>query len=222
MLENLTIKQKKILVIIGIIVNIGILYFIYNKSYKSEKIDLDENILVSNNVSNVDNSEIKNSQDDKDIIVVHITGAVKNPGIVKLEEGSRIEAAIEASGGLTDDADISKVNLAYILEDGIKIRIPSSFDENIIDSDILIQDSGEDIIIQETNNSNSNSNVNININKATETELETLPGIGASLASRIIEYREQNGKFSNIEEIKNVSGIGDSKYNNIKDYICVK
>lgn len=219
MLDNLTTKQKKIVIVVGIIVTIGIIYFICNGIGKSENIDLDEEILVSNNLTEENNIEIQTSKEE--IVVIHITGAVKVPGIVKLKEGSRIEDAIQEAGGLTEDADISKVNLAYVLDDGIKIRIPSSLEEDITDEDILVEDSGENII-QETNTSSTNLSGSININKATETELETLPGIGASLASRIIEYREQNGKFSSIEDIKNVSGIGESKYNNIKDFICVK
>ena len=222
MLDNLTTKQRRILFAIGVIVAIGIIYFIYNGDARNEEIDIDENILVTNSLAKENNIETQISEED--IVIVHVTGAVKSPGIVKLKEGSRIEDAIESAGGLTENADISNVNLAYILDDGIKLRIPSILDENITDEDILIESSGENII-QETNTNSTNTTnsiTSININKATETELDTLPGIGPSLATKIIEYREQNGKFSSIEDIKNVSGIGDSKYDSIKDFICVK
>ena len=155
-------------------------------------------------------------------VIIHITGSVKNPGIVRLKEGSRIEDAIEAAGGLTENADISKVNLAYVVDDGTKIKIPSSQEEDIGDEEIIDSGSGENIIIEKNTTSSNKSSQTININKATETELQTLPGIGASLASRIIEYRSQTGKFGSIEEIKNVNGIGDSKFENIKDLISVK
>ena len=141
---------------------------------------------------------------------------------MKLKDGSRIEDAIEAAGGLTENADISKVNLAYVLEDGIKIKIPSSSEEDIGDGDVLIDGSGENVVEKDDSQSTNQNGKGININKADETELQTLPGIGASLASRIVEYRKQNGKFANIEDIKNVSGIGDSKFSNIKDLITVK
>ena len=141
---------------------------------------------------------------------------------MKLTDGSRIEDAIEAAGGLTENADISKVNLAYVLEDGIKIKIPSSSEEDIGDGDVLIDGSGENVVEEDDSQSTNQNGKGININKADETELQTLPGIGASLASRIVEYRKQNGKFANIEDIKNVSGIGDSKFSNIKDLITVK
>ena len=154
----------------------------------------------------------------KEQVIIHITGSVKNPGIVKLKEGSRIEDAIEAAGGLTENADITNVNLAYVIDDGIKIKIPSVTDEDIED-EVISENIGENIV--EENNETSKGNI-VNINKATESELQELPGIGSSLASKIIDYRNQNGKFNNIEDIKNVNGIGESKYSSIKDLIKVK
>ena len=216
MFENLNKKQKTIILIIEIIVAIGMIYFIYNKNQIRSDIDLESEILISNTSENKTNVELQ-----EDLVVIHITGSVKNPGIVKLKDGSRIEDAIEAAGGLTENADITNVNLAYVLDDGVKIRIPSITDEKNGDEQILEEGSGENII-EETNMTLGASTKEVNINKATETELQSLPGIGASLASRIIEYRNQNGKFSKIEDIKNVNGIGDSKYDNIKDFITVK
>ena len=130
MLDNLTKKQKIILSLIAIFFSIGIIYFIKNKN-QTNNIELDENILVSNQNTK------QMSQDTEEIVIVHITGSVKNPGIVKLKEGSRIEDAIEAAGGLTENADISNVNLAYVLDDGTKIKIPNLDDEDIGDEDVL-------------------------------------------------------------------------------------
>ena len=141
---------------------------------------------------------------------------MKTPGIVKLDEGSRIEDAINKAGGLTEDADISKVNLAYVLEDGTKIKIPSSLDVGDLQDDILSNGSGEEIIEEDEKTTQSS------LNKAIEQDLQKLPEIGPSLAYRIISYRNENGKFSTVEDIKNVNGIGDSKYENIRDFICVK
>lgn len=211
MLDNLDNKQKKIVIIVGIIIIIGILYFIYNGIDKKSKDQIDNNMLsIENNT--------KENEGSKELVIVHITGAVKTPGIVKLPEGARIEDAIDKAGGLTEDADISDVNLAYVLEDGIKIKIPTISEEK--NEEIIINSSGEGIVEKEI--SNNSENKIININKANETDLQTLPGIGASLAGRIVEYRNSNGKFNEIEDIKNVSGIGDSKYENIKNFICVK
>ena len=215
MLDNLTKKQKIIVIAIAGIVAIGIMYFIYNKNQVKEDINIENEILVNNVITNENNT-------NDDIVIIHITGSVKNPGIVKLKEGSRIEDAIEAAGGLTENADITKVNLAYIVEDGTKIKIPSASEEDIGDDDIIDSKSGDNIIIEENTISSNNSTQTININKATDKEFETLPGIGPSLASKIIEYRNQNGKFGSIEDIKNVNGIGDSKYEKIKNLITVK
>ncbi len=215
MLDNLTKKQKIIVIAIAGIVVIGIMYFIYNKNQVKEDINIENEILVNNVITNENNT-------NDDIVIIHITGSVKNPGIVKLKEGSRIEDAIESAGGLTENADITKVNLAYVVEDGTKIKIPSASEEDIGDEDIIDSKSGDNIIIEEKAVPTNNSTQTININKATEKEFETLPGIGPSLASKIIEYRNQNGKFESIEDIKNVNGIGDNKYEKIKDLITVK
>ncbi len=222
MLDNLTTKQKRILGIVGILVAIGIIYYIYYGMGSKEETNLEADILMASNSANSQNSTSQNLEaTEEDMIIIHVTGAVKNPGIVRLKEGSRIEDAIEAAGGLTENADITDVNLAYILDDGIKLKIPNISDEEVTEEDILIENNGENIIEDTTNGTSSSSGM-ININKASQTELETLPGIGSSLATKIIEYREQNGKFGSIEEIKNVSGIGESKYENLKDFICVK
>ena len=178
---------------------------------------MQEDILIENNeTENTINGE------ETSEIIIHIAGAVNEPGIKKLKEGARIEDAIQMAGGLTEDADISNINLAYVLEDGIKIKIPSYQDAQDPEEDEIMTDGiGENIIenIASSNTSNSNK---ININKATQEELKNLPGIGIELASRVVKYRDENGKFANIEEIKNVSGIGDSKFEKIKDLISVK
>ena len=216
MLDNLSSKQKKILIIVGIIVGILIIWFIYNRT-DNQEIDVQEDILIENNeTENTINGE------ETSEIIIHIAGAVNEPGIKKLKEGARIEDAIQMAGGLTEDADISNINLAYVLEDGIKIKIPSYQDAQDPEEDEIMTDGiGENIIenIASSNTSNSNK---ININKATQEELKNLPGIGIELASRVVKYRDENGKFANIEEIKNVSGIGDSKFEKIKDLISVK
>lgn len=143
---------------------------------------------------------------------MHITGQVVNQGVVKVEEGERVIDAIEAAGGATPEANLSKINLAYLLEDGMKIYIPSVNDveeiEYVTNSSGTLESESKD--------------VKVNINTATSEELQNLPGIGESIANRIIAYRKENGKFSKIEDLKNVSGIGDAKFNNIKSYIFVK
>jgi len=209
MLEN---KEKIIIAIIGIILIISIIIYFIDK-------DDEEYIEINNEIANIGTEEeIQEEVEEYEEMVLHIVGAVKNPGIVKIKEGSRIVDVIEAVGGITEDADTSKINLAYIVEDGQKIFIPSITDEITEETEYVTSESGDNIIVDD----NEGENSMVNINKATQTELETLPGIGPAMALRIIEHREQNGNFEKIEEIKNVKGIGDAKFENIKNNICVK
>lgn len=197
-MENLNKKQKIIFIGLIIIMILVIGYYVI-QSNQTEEFDINSAIQTSREEVIQKNTNI----------IVHITGCVENEGIVELEEGSRIADAIEASGGLTLDANLENVNLAYQLQDGQKIKIPS----NIEDEEDTVP---EEIIISGEQNAEE-----ININIATQTELETIPGIGPSTALKIIEYRTKNGKFKTIEDIKNVSGIGEAKYETIKEYICV-
>ena len=219
MFDGLTSKQKIITIIIISIISISIFLYIYNKNRNYNYIDDDE-ILAKDKISDdviVEDEDSINSLTET--IIIHVAGEVYNPGVVKLKEGQRIEDAINAAGGLTENADVSNVNLAYVLEDGIKINIPNK-NEKI--EEYISNDIGESIIDDNSKNERKENKRMININKATQAELETLQGIGPSLAEKIIEYREQNGKFNTIEDIKNVNGIGDTKFQNIKDNISVK
>ena len=123
--------------------------------------------------------------------------------------------AIEAAGGLTENADINKINLAYMVQDGQKINIPNV--NCVEDSSYISENIGENIIIEDI----TIKTKLVNINKATQTELQVLSGVGPSTALKIIQYREENGKFKTIEDIKNVPGIGEAKFEAIKEEICV-
>lgn len=136
-------------------------------------------------------------------------------GIIEIEEGARLVDAIEAAGGLTENADVNKINLAYVVQDGQKINIPNV--NSVENSSYITENIGENIIIEDTTIKTSL----VNINTATQTQLENLSGIGPSTALKIIKYREENGKFTKIEDIKNVPGIGESKFEAIKNEICV-
>lgn len=165
-----------------------------------------------------ENKEELVENEDEYKIVIHITGEVNNEGVIKINEGDRISDAIEEAGGLTEEADIDRINLAYQLEDGQKIYIPNKNDKEIEE---YIEDGVDEIVLQEYSENTSKSNI-ININKADVEELQSLNGIGESLAENIIAYRDENGKFKKVEDIKNVTGIGESKYEKIKDSIKVK
>ena len=214
------LKQRKVVIIIGILVTILVGWKLFD-SKNFEEVNSNE-ILVSNLKNN---EKEKNEDKEEEMMAIHVTGEVKNPGVVKVKQGSRIEDIIEAAGGLTENADITNVNLAFEVEDGMKIRIPSNDEDNENEGNIIehyiTQDSGKGVIVSE-DKSSENLSLVININTANETELEQLPGIGASIAGRIIDYRNKNGKFKAIEDIKNVTGIGETKFEKIKDLIKVK
>ena len=208
-MNNFTKKQKIIIGILLAIVTIILINYVYSReSNNSQEIE---------NLTTNENSEInKNTEEEKKEIVVHVAGAVQTEGIIFLQEGDRISEAIEKAGGTTEEADMSQINLATQLEDGMKVYIPKKGEEVETQTDSQINST------QETTKQNSQKQTSkININKATQAELETLPGIGPSTASKIVAYREENGRFESIENIKDVSGIGDAKYNSIKDLITI-
>ena len=143
-------------------------------------------------------------------ITVYICGSVINPGVYELPEGSRIFDGLDAAGGFAEGADETRINLAGYLHDGEMVFFPEEGEE--IPKEAAVSAAGV---------SPGASTALININTASEDTLCTLPGIGSSKAKAIIKYREENGLFTDISQIMNVSGIGENLYNNIKDLICV-
>lgn len=160
-------------------------------------------------LSNESSEVVTIVESEKTQIYVYITGQVNNPGVYQLDEGSRLFQAIELAGGMTKKAYKEGVNLASELKDGqsIKILSKSQYKKSIS------QDSYNETLETES--------TLININKATKEELMNLPGIGDTKAVAIVTYREENGEFKSIEDINNVSGIGDSTFANIKDLITI-
>lgn len=153
------------------------------------------------------NSSNISKNDDR--IGVYISGEVKNTGVYYLKKDSRITDLINICGGLTEEADVSKINPAQKLNDSDKIIIPKKEENNL-----------NNIEKEDENKGVDNVQDKININTATKDELTSLNGIGEATANKIINYRNKN-KFKEIEDIMNVPGIGEAKFNNIKDYICV-
>lgn len=162
-------------------------------------------IELSQNEENIMSSATDNGESKE--IVVHIGGEVKNPGVFSFSQGVRLIDAISVAGGETTKAALDQINLARILNDGEHIIIPS----------YLSSESSSNV----SNNKLNNSTGKVNLNLAGSEELSSLTGIGVVRAAAIIEYRDKNGNFKDIEEIKNVSGIGIHTYNNIKDNIKI-
>ena len=136
-------------------------------------------------------------------IYVQVSGAVANPGVYELEEGSRIFQAIELAGGLTETADAKAFNQAEALRDGQMVYVPSIGEQKPQAAETPEEDG------------------RINLNTATEAELMALPGIGAARAKNILDWREKNGGFTRIEDLKNIEGIKDGVFSKIKDSVRV-
>lgn len=221
-MKNLSKKQKITLILI--IITIFGIYHIY-KTNEEKNNNLNElleiNDITENNI--VEKAEENEERKENNKITIHISGEVKNEGVYELEEESRIIDAINIAGGLTETADTSQINLAEKIEDGVKIYVPKKGEESpeINNQSEEAQKSNESIIQNKESKNKETKSKKININTATKEELDTLPGIGQATAQKIIEYRKENGKFSKIEEIKEVSGIGDSKFEKIKNLIEV-
>lgn len=204
--------DKSKIIKIGIVVIVGIFAIVYYFSNNQETTTYD-NLLESNII--VENKVETSIEEEKTAIKVYVTGEVNSPGVIELEEGARIQDAIEGAGGIKAQANLKNINLAYEVGDGEKIYIP-----NLEEETEIVEEGGNSL--ESGASTTSNSNGKVNINKATAAELTSVPGIGESTAQKIVTYREENGKFKAIEDIKNVSGIGESKYNSMKDSISVK
>ena len=148
-------------------------------------------------------------------ISVYICGFVKSPGVVKVKEGTRLDEAVELVGGTKEEADLNAVNLAYRLSDEDMIYIPKKGEK--------LQGTSKTIPgVNTVKDVSVNKPKKVNINTASERELDTLEGVGPATAKAIINYRNDKGLFKSIEDIKKVKGIGDSKFNNMKDNITVE
>ncbi|MEJ8751255.1 helix-hairpin-helix domain-containing protein [Lagierella sp. ICN-221743] len=189
-------NKDKIIIITLVILLAGVGFYKSNNSIEEPE----QNLLQ---IANKNAGETDNKPKD---IYVHIDGEVVNPGLYKLTTEDRVNDLLIIAGGATDKASLKDINLAKKLEDEMKIYIPSK-EENLTN-----EVHGQSEV--------SSSTGKINLNTANKDELKTLPGIGDSRADEILRYRENTG-FSKVEDIKNISGIGDKTYEKLKDLISV-
>lgn len=240
MSNNITRKEKKMyyirkyykkfLIVMGIMMFFLMGYFCYD----------DNNEVITQNETKL-TKEKKEVGESKDIneyktLFVDVKGSVNMPGVYEIDEGKRIIDAINLAGGLTENADTINLNLSEKLTDEMYIIVYSK--EEIYNYKKNIEKSNEEIkcasvecicpdvkndacINKEDNNTEKVSNDKVSINNASKEELTNLPGIGESKAEAIISYRNENGNFQNIEDIKNVTGIGDALFEKIKEKIIL-
>ncbi|SHG95726.1 competence protein ComEA [Anaerosphaera aminiphila DSM 21120] len=214
-MKNLSSREKQIIALLAVV-----LIVFLASIFKDNFLDKQASSLAENNKQNLEvvnlNSDLNNKfngvedtekiiQKENSTIYVHVCGRVKNPGLVELSGESRVIDAVNKAGGLYDDADIDNINLAKKVSDEERVYIPAI---------------GEIVESSEGGISTENNNSKININTADKNLLQTLPGVGEKTAEKIIKHRETNS-FKEIDDLKSVPGIGDKKFDELKDYIAV-
>lgn len=206
--------EHKVYVIGAVIVTGLFLYYQHNE----------ERSIDNSKIMNVQSSSAKsavntsNSDNKKSTTVTcDISGAVKKQGVYTLHQGARLDELINSAGGITKDADLKTVNRAIILKDQDKIHIPYRGEKVEIPA---TESSSTNVANSSTSESNSTKDgTKIHLNTATAADLQKLNGIGAKKAEQIIAYREQNGAFKKIEDLTQVSGIGDKTFAALKDQL---
>lgn len=198
--------MKNIIKIFAAISLIAIMSGCQNDDY----VELSSDVSVTLPVESKESAQKESKhQDGASEIVVYVSGAVKKPGVYRLNAGDRIYQAIDLAGGMTSKAKKDCLNLADFLEDTQKIYVMSKKEYKNLNS-------------KEIKAENENNGDLVNINTAGKEQLISLPGIGETRAQAIIAYREEKGNFLEVEDIKNVSGIGDATFSNIQSLITVR
>mgnify|MGYP004712895075 FL=1 len=217
-------NKKKIFVFAIILLICPTILLVKDKlNSKDDIYVLTEESTVSDENKNNDKKE--KIEDEKENIsnkeiTVYVSGEVNKSGVVTLKEGDRLAVAVEKLGGTTKKADLNNINLAIRVKDEEHYIIPKIGEAK--QEDLKGVNNTKDIENAEIKNENTaKDSSKININTATLEELDKLPGVGEATANKIISHREENGQFKNIEDIKNVNGIGDKKFENMKELICV-
>ena len=217
-------NKKKIFVFAIILLICPTILLVKDKlNFKDDIYVLTEESTVSDENKNNDKKE--KIEDEKENIsnkeiTVYVSGEVNKSGVVTLKEGDRLAVAVEKLGGTTKKADLNNINLAIRVKDEEHYIIPKIGEAK--QEDLKDVNNTKDIENAEIKNENTEKDSSkININTATLEELDKLPGVGEATANKIISHREENGQFKNIEDIKNVNGIGDKKFEKMKELICV-
>lgn len=190
-------------------------FLIFSQPAKSDQTGLTDFPQLEQTSRSSESVEETSTEASKELsqLVVDVKGAVAKPGLYTLEAGARVNDAVEAAGGLTSQADPKSINLAQKLSDEAVVYVASK-DENI---SVVASTTTSSAISQEEKNTSL-----VNLNTATEADLQTISGIGAKRAADIIAYREANGGFKSVDDLNNVSGIGDKTMESIRPYVTVE
>jgi len=189
-------KIKLFIICCGVCLVIFIVFYnIFDHGTRAEPYEVEEDLLFEPNVE-----EETDAEEEIKVILVDIKGAVHNENVYKAEDGMRIKDIIVMAGGFTEDANINQVNLAQRVEDEMVIYVPRIGEDFEMDSSLSPKGDGK-----------------ISLNKGAQADFETLSGIGPSKAAAIIAFREENGPFKQLEDLMEVSGIGEKSFEKIRD-----
>ena len=218
MIENVLekIKQYKLALVIALIGVVIAGFMMLQREQKQENNiqQLMEQTTYSSS-SKTEKSEQRSESDQGDknegMVTVDVKGAVKKPGVYQLKSSSRVHDALLKAGGMTDEADLKSINQAQKLVDEAVVYV-AKVGENVVD------------VTTNTSTSSATSQAKsglVNLNTATEADFQTISGIGQKRAQDIIAYREANGKFKSVDDLKNVTGIGAKTLEKLKEYVTV-
>ena len=220
MIEDLIEKAKKYKIALGLgllgVIAAGFILLQGRDQGETDVQQLTEQTSSSssymNEKSNKSN-EISQTETEDQLVTVDVKGAVKKPGVYQLQSNSRVHDALEKAGGLTDEADLKSVNQAQKLSDEAVVYV-AKVGENAVDVTASAPASA-------TSGTNQTKSALVNLNTATEADFQTISGIGQKRAQDIIAYREANGRFKSVDDLKNVSGIGAKTLEKLKEYVTV-
>jgi competence protein ComEA len=212
------IIKYKFYVLAAIIIMAGGFYYYFPEPPGQEinqKLIKTDNTLPSESDEKIQEENTKQTVAKKEDIIVDVKGEINLPGVYPSNQGERVIDVIQRAGGLTERADKSQVNFAAHVQDEMVIYIPAIGETNTATG----TPSTSPVVLSSPTGKASGK---ININKASESELENLPGIGPSKAAAIIQYRQEKGAFQTVEDLKNITGIGDKTFEKLKDAVSVK
>lgn len=207
------LKRKMTMITVAVAFVAGGIYFFSQQG--EDPADTEDIFSVTAKEAEMEQSA-NESAAEPEIIKVDVKGAVKSPGIFTAQAGDRVIDLISAAGSFTEKADTDKVNFAQIIEDQMVIYVPEIGEEDNGNLENIQVGTSGDAVTKGT------SGGLVNLNTATQEDLQTLTGIGPSKADAILEYRETVGKFKEVDELKQVTGIGDKTFERLRDSISVK